>query len=120
MIGSDKNQSDDHDPEKSAEEVGNDVIWIEKTSLLLVIEFFTDANDDRGDESHRSGGRAHPDRRNCVNDQRQHQADAEVNVLVLPDGSDDVGKISHDTLILIKRYILFCPNICPAHHIIKH
>ena len=120
MIGSDKNQSNDHDPEKGAEEVGNDVIRIEKTSLLLVVELFANADDDRGGESHRSGGRAHPDRCNCVNDQRQHQADAEVNVLVLTDRSDDVGKISHDTLIFIKRHILFCTNTCPARHIIKH
>ena len=90
MIGLDKNQSNDHDPEKSAEEIGNDVIRIEKTSLLLVVELFADADDDRSDESYRSRGRAHPDGCDCVDDQRQHQADTEVNVLVLPDGSKNV------------------------------
>lgn len=90
MIGLDKNQGDDHDPEKSAEEVGNNVIRIEKASLLLVVELFADADDDRGDESHRSGGRAHPDRCNRIDDQRQHEADTEVNVLVLPNGSKNV------------------------------
>lgn len=90
MIGLDKKQSDDDHSEECAEEVSNNIVRIKKTGLLLVVKLFADAYENRNDESKRDGGRPHPECGYRINDQGQHKADREVNVLVLPNGSKNV------------------------------